>query len=593
MANRFWVTGGTGDWNSTTNWSTTSGGASGASVPGSGDAALLDAASGSGVVTLDISPTIQTMTCTGFTGTLAFGTNTISLNSTGTIFTGALTMTVTGTPLIIATNSSATARTITPTAVTEANSISFRVTAGTGTLALSTGAYRDLDFTDGTNPTGYAGAMSNAAPTIYGSFKASTGMTKTAGSGVFTFAATSGTKTIATAGVTFDNPFTFNGVGGTWQLQDALTSGSARTCTLTNGSLDLNNFTLTTGFFLASNSNIRSVAFGTGNITLTGSGSAIWSMATATNFTYTGTPTVNCTYSGAVGTRSITNGNTGASGTETNSVSFNISAGTDIVLFTATARVKNVNFTGFAGTLSGSSALLCYGNLTYSTGMTIAAATNPTIFGATSGTQLITTNGKTLDLPLSFNGAGGTFVFQDALTQGSTKAFTVTNGTVQLKDSATSTVGAFATSGTNQKFLQSTSSGVQATLSQASGTVDTNYLTITDINATGGATFNAYVTNNNVNAGNNTGWDFYLPVNSIYDSLRLRGYTGTVTDMLLQYYKANGATSNSLQDAESEFLIIKGFTSGSNTDKWYAYLRSLSFTGTVTDMLFNYWKDPA
>lgn len=510
MANRFWVTGGTGNWNSTTNWATSSGGIAGASVPSSGDAALLDAASGSGVVTLDISPTIQTLTCTGFTGTLAFESNTISLNSTGTIFTGALTMTVTGTPLIIATNSSATARTITPTAVTEANSISFRVTAGTGTLALSTGAYRDLDFTDGTNPTGYAGAMSNAAPTIYGNFKASTGMTKTAGTGVFTFAATSGTKTIATAGVTFDNPFTFNGVGGTWQLQDALTSGSARTCTLTNGSLDLNNFTLTTGFFAASNSNTRSIAFGTGNVTLTGSGSAIWSMGTATNFTYTGTPTVNCTYSGAVGTRSITNGQTGGSGTETNSVSFNISAGTDIVSFTATARVKNVNFTGFSGTLSGSSALLCYGNLTYSTGMTIAAATNPTIFGATSGTQLITTNGKTLDLPLSFNGAGGTFAFQDALTQGSTKAFTVTNGTVQLKNGATSTVGAFATSGTNQKFLQSTLAGSQATLSQASGTVDTSYLTIKDINATGGATWNAFVSNSNVDGGNNTGWDFFV-----------------------------------------------------------------------------------
>jgi hypothetical protein len=508
MANRFWVTGGTGNWNSTTNWSATTGGASGASVPGSTDAALFDASSGAGTATLDISPTIQTLTMTGFTGTLAFDTNTISLNSTGTIFTGATTMAITGTPLIIATNSSATARTITPTAVTEANSISFRITAGTGSLALSTGAYRDLDFTDGTNPTGYAGAMSNASPTIYGSFKASTGMTKTAGNGVFTFAATSGTKTIATAGVTFDNPFTFNGVGGTWQLQDALTSGSARTLTLTNGAIDLNNFTLTTGFFASSSSNTRSIAFGTGNITIIGSGTTVWSQANAAGFTYTGTPTVNVTYSGAVGTRTITSGQSGASGTEANSLSFNISAGTDIVLFTATARVRNVNFTGFAGTLSGSAALLCYGNLTYSAGMTIAAATNPTIFGATSGTQLITTNAQTLDLPLSFNGIGGTFAFQDALTQGSTKAFTITNGTVQLKAGVTSTVGSTVTSGTNQKFLQSTLAGSQATLSQASGTVNASYLTIKDINAVGGATWNAYVDQSNIDAGNVDGWNF-------------------------------------------------------------------------------------
>lgn len=508
MANRYWVTGGTGNWNSTTNWSATTGGASGASVPGSTDAALFDASSGAGTATLDISPTIQTLTMTGFTGTLAFGTNTISLNSTGTIFTGATTMAVTGTPLIIATNSSATARTITPTAVTEANSISFRITGGTGALTLTAGAYRDLDFTDGTNPTGYAGALGNSAITIYGSFKASTGMTRTAGTGTYTFAATSGTKTITSAGVTFDNPFTLNGVGGTWQLQDALTTGSARTFTLTNGALNLNNLTLTVGFFSATNSNTRSIAFGTGIITLIGSGSAIWGTGTATNFTYTGTPTVNATYSGAVGTRTITSGSQSSSGTETNSVSFNISAGTDIVVFTATARVKNVNFTGFAGTLSGSSALLCYGNLTYSAGMTIAAATNPTSFGATSGTQLITTNAQTLDLPLTFNGIGGTFAFQDALTQGSTKAFTVTNGTVQLKASATSTVGSFVTSGTNQKFLQSTLAGTQATLSQASGTIDASYLTIKDINAVGGATWNAYVNQANIDAGNVDGWNF-------------------------------------------------------------------------------------
>lgn len=401
MATKYWV-GGDGVWSSLTNWRTTSGGAIITTPPGSADAARLDSNSGASVVTVDSNITVQTLTCSTFTGTLAFGTNTISLNSTGTIFTGSLTMTVTGTPLIIATNNSATARTINAQAVSEANSISFRITAGTGTLAFSSnGAVRDLDFTDGVNPTGYGGEQTgNTSFTIYGSFTASTNMTKAAGTGVMTFAATSGIKTITTAGVIFDNPFIFNGIGGT-------------------------------------------------------------------------------------------------------------------------------------------------------------------------------------------------FAFQDALTQGSTRAFTITNGTVQLKNGVTSTVGAFATSGTNQKFLQSTLAGTQATLSQASGTVNASYLTIKDINTTGGATFNAYVTNNNVNSGNNTGWDFYLPANSIYDSLRLRGYTGTVTDMLLQYYKANGATSNSLQDAESEFLILKGFTLGSNTDKWYAYLRSLSFTGTVTDMLFNYWKDPA
>lgn len=52
MADRYWV-GGAGTWSSanTANWSVTSGGASGASVPGSADAVYFDSNSGSGVVT--------------------------------------------------------------------------------------------------------------------------------------------------------------------------------------------------------------------------------------------------------------------------------------------------------------------------------------------------------------------------------------------------------------------------------------------------------------------------------------------------------------------------------------------------------------
>jgi hypothetical protein len=55
-ATRYWVTGGTGAWNSTTNWSATSGGASGASVPGNADLAIFNAASGSPVVTFPALP---------------------------------------------------------------------------------------------------------------------------------------------------------------------------------------------------------------------------------------------------------------------------------------------------------------------------------------------------------------------------------------------------------------------------------------------------------------------------------------------------------------------------------------------------------
>jgi hypothetical protein len=160
--------------------------------------------------------------------------------------------------------------------------------------------------------------------------------------------------------------------------------------------------------------------------------------------------------------------------------------------------------------------------------MTCVAGTGTTTFSATSGTQQVTTNGNaTIDFPITFNGIGGTFAFQDALTQGSTRAFTITNGTVQLKNGVTSTVGSFATSGTSQKFLQSTTPGSQATLSQASGTVNASYLTIRDINAVGGATWNALLSNNNFNGGNNNGWDFGVtPITFIeLNGVKLRSFT--------------------------------------------------------------------
>lgn len=77
MANRYWV-GGTGSWSgtNTANWSTSSGGASGASVPTSADDVFFDANSGTGTATITTGGmTIKSLNCTGYTGTLAGTTN--------------------------------------------------------------------------------------------------------------------------------------------------------------------------------------------------------------------------------------------------------------------------------------------------------------------------------------------------------------------------------------------------------------------------------------------------------------------------------------------------------------------------------------
>jgi hypothetical protein len=51
--------------------------------------------------------------------------------------------------------------------------------------------------------------------------------------------ATSGTKTITSAGQTMDFPFNINGLGGTFACSDALTLGSTREFRFTNGTLQL------------------------------------------------------------------------------------------------------------------------------------------------------------------------------------------------------------------------------------------------------------------------------------------------------------------------------------------------------------------
>jgi len=312
MASRYWV-GGSGTWDALNilNWSATSGGSGGATVPGAADDVFFDANSGAATVTIGVgyNPSISKLTLTGFTGVLAYGSQNISLGGTGTIYTGATTFSVTGNPVINCTNSSSTSRTINPTATTEANSVTINVTAGTGTVTLST-----------------------------------------------------------------------------------------------------------------------------------------------------------------------------------------------------TAAVKSLNYTGFSG--AGGLPGFIYGDLTIPNTMTVTASSVAVIFGATSGTQLVTTNGVLINKPIGISALGAVVQFQDALTQGSTRAFSFVNGTLQLKNGVTSTVGIFSTSGTTQKFLQSTLAGSQATLSQASGTVSASYLTIKDINATGGAVWEAFTTNNNVDAGNNSGWDF-------------------------------------------------------------------------------------
>jgi hypothetical protein len=65
MADRYWV-GGSGNWNSTSKWSATSGGASGASVPTASDNAIFDANSAAAHYTVTVT---DNATCADLTFT--------------------------------------------------------------------------------------------------------------------------------------------------------------------------------------------------------------------------------------------------------------------------------------------------------------------------------------------------------------------------------------------------------------------------------------------------------------------------------------------------------------------------------------------
>jgi len=106
MANRYWV-GGTANWDGTagTKWALTSGGTGGEAVPTSADDVFFDNASGANTVTISAGNTgAKSITCTGFTGTLA-GSNSITVSGSVTLdagmtFTSTSAFTINGTGTI-------------------------------------------------------------------------------------------------------------------------------------------------------------------------------------------------------------------------------------------------------------------------------------------------------------------------------------------------------------------------------------------------------------------------------------------------------------------------------------------------------------
>jgi hypothetical protein len=257
---------------------------------------------------------------------------------------------------------------------------------------------------------------------------------------------TAATVTVASTAASFTCTVNKSDINLSLSGNATLSAASSGSFTLTTGTLTLNSYTLTVAAFSSSNTNARTVAFGTGKIVLTGNNNTVWSCADLTNMTFTGTPTVDATYSGATGTRTISNGSSGGTAFTFNlfdpqiypayqslAINLNVTAGTDILAITGAitgfvSSFNNMNFTGFSGTISASTAnFLVYGNYILSTGMTFAGSTNFVYFVGTNN-SVITSNGKAHDKPIYIVKSNASVTLADALNLAA-RQLNVTAGT--------------------------------------------------------------------------------------------------------------------------------------------------------------------
>lgn len=262
------------------------------------------------------------------------------------------------------------------------------------------------------------------------------------------FAITSGGTAIAAAPgssdtVTFDG----NSGGGTVTVSTNFNVVSVTMGAFT-GTLDFsaNNNSPTMQTFSGTGTGVRTLNMGSGTWTITGNNTNIFTLATTTNLTLNaGTSTVNCTYNGSTGTRTLTTGASAALGLN----NLTISAGTDALSLSSTFFCNNLNLSGFSGILN-SNARTISGNLRVGTGITWnSGGAALTMTG--SGAQTITTNGVTISQPFIINGTG-TFTLQDNFILDSTHSLTLTAGTFNANNKDL-LIGTFSSSNSTTRIL--------------------------------------------------------------------------------------------------------------------------------------------
>ncbi|MFY9309535.1 MAG: T9SS type A sorting domain-containing protein [Bacteroidia bacterium] len=353
----------------------------------------------------------------------------------------------------------------------DANSFS---TAGQSvTINVPTAYCNNMNWTGATNNPSIEGTYTSVFK-IYGSLTLAAGMAFNF-VGDILFEATATGKTITTAGVPVNTTLRFDGIGGGWTLQDNL---STSLIFLNSGSLNTNSKTVTAYAFYSSSNFTKALTMGSSVVNLTGS-FQIWNIDNPATMTLdAGTSTINSTYT--VGNQQLFEGG----GFTYNDLTF--SGGGQIY---DENTIHNVSFAR-EGEIRGNNT---FNDVTF--GGDAFLYSSSTYNNVTMAKQGVINGNNTFN-NLSFS-AGYTYTLEAGQTQTINTSLTV-NGNC----------------GALINILKSSEIGSQATISKASGNVVVSYVTLKDINATGGATFTA---NNAIDLGNNTGWTINtLPSKNLY-----------------------------------------------------------------------------
>jgi len=186
-------------------------------------------------------------------------------------------------------------------------------------------------------------------------------------------------------------------------------------------------------------------------------------------------------------------------------------------------------------------------------GITITPETSTIKITDASSTQKTFLGGGKTYNNVWFTGAGtGAFRIYDGNTFNDLKVDNPPH-TLLLPAEATVTVSSFTVSGSSGNLItiDSTDGATQNTLSKSAGTVNCNYLNISNSNAAGGASWRAYTSNGNTDGGNNSGWIFTGADNSIKANI-------VVTNLKDVSSKANILSSQAKNNNIKAFISAPG-----------------------------------